>query len=131
MRICIPTQTDEGEQARVNAHFGSTPFFTIFDTETGKYEVLDNTKEHGHRGGGSPRRKVEEARAGAVICYGLGTRAFSGLSESGVKIYKARGRTVGEVIGQYQKGELAPVTAQDTCVHGASHHHDHDHDHGH
>ena len=33
MRICIPTETDMGQEAKVYGHFGSAPYFTIYDTE--------------------------------------------------------------------------------------------------
>ena len=32
MKICIPTETNSGKEAMVYGHFGSAPFFTIFDT---------------------------------------------------------------------------------------------------
>jgi hypothetical protein len=33
MKICIPTETNEGKSAAVYGHFGSAPYFTIIDTE--------------------------------------------------------------------------------------------------
>ena len=47
MRICIPTTTNDGKTAKVNEHFGSAPYFTIYDTENNSVEVItDNDADH-------------------------------------------------------------------------------------
>ena len=46
MKICIPTQTNDGKTVEVYAHFGSAPFFTIYDIENGVVEVIDNSNQH-------------------------------------------------------------------------------------
>jgi len=33
MRICIPTETNMSFEATVHGHFGSTSYFTIYDTD--------------------------------------------------------------------------------------------------
>ena len=42
MKICIPTETNQGNTAQVYGHFGSAPYFTIYDTEAKSLEVVDN-----------------------------------------------------------------------------------------
>ena len=42
MKLCIPTETNEGKNAKVYGHFGSAPYFTIVDTEKDTVEVIDN-----------------------------------------------------------------------------------------
>ena len=44
MRICIPTETDDGNDAQVNAHFGSAPVFTIYDTDSRKLHSVKNSE---------------------------------------------------------------------------------------
>lgn len=128
MKIFIPTQTDEGLDAKVNAHFGSTPYFTVYETETKQMEIMENKKIPGQHGSGSPRRRVVDSGCGAVITFGLGKRAILGLEESGVKVYKAKGQTVADVLREFEAGNLSLVTIDDACVHNHSgDHHDHDH----
>ena len=42
MKICIPTMDDRGKEGMPSDHFGSAPFFTFVDTETGEYEAVRN-----------------------------------------------------------------------------------------
>ena len=42
MRICIPTETKDGKTAKVYGHFGSAPYFTVYDTDKDTVEVIDN-----------------------------------------------------------------------------------------
>ena len=46
MKLCIPTETNEGKSATVYGHFGSAPYFTIVDTEKDTVEVIDNANQH-------------------------------------------------------------------------------------
>jgi predicted Fe-Mo cluster-binding NifX family protein len=50
MKICIPTETNEGKSAQVYSHFGSTSFFTIYDTDTDSIEIIDNANQHHSHG---------------------------------------------------------------------------------
>jgi predicted Fe-Mo cluster-binding NifX family protein len=126
MRICIPTKTDEGLISRINPHFGKTPYFTVYDTQNQKCEVSQNIHDCEQGGKGSPKRRVIDAGADVVICYGLGGHAFSGLIEAGIKVFKAKGKTVKEAVDLYSEGQLKIVTMDDACVHKDDHHHGHD-----
>jgi predicted Fe-Mo cluster-binding NifX family protein len=42
MLACIPTNGSAGLEDTVFDHFGSAPFFTLFDSETGEVTVLEN-----------------------------------------------------------------------------------------
>ena len=54
MRICIPTKTDNGTKAQVSEHFGSAPYFTIYDSDTKTIETLDNSNQHHEHGTCNP-----------------------------------------------------------------------------
>ena len=41
MKVCFPTQTNEGLAAAVYGHFGSAPFFTLCDTQDGAAAAPD------------------------------------------------------------------------------------------
>ncbi len=46
MKICIPTMDDHGLKGMPSDHFGSAPFFTFVDTETGEVETQPNGGAH-------------------------------------------------------------------------------------
>ena len=51
MRICIPTERDDGAASPLSRHFGRAPLFSIVDTDTGSIETLANPHpghSHGH-----------------------------------------------------------------------------------
>ena len=41
MKLCIPTQTNDGLKAEVSGHFGSAAYFMIYEVETDSYELSD------------------------------------------------------------------------------------------
>ena len=85
MRICIPTVDDRGLEARISEHFGSAPFYTLVDTETGRLETLPNSHP-GHGSGQAHARGACRALAtigphncDAVVCRGMGRGAMATL----------------------------------------------------
>jgi predicted Fe-Mo cluster-binding NifX family protein len=100
MRICIPTESDIGFDAKVHAHFGSAPIFTIFETDTEHLEIVNNPNNH----------------VDAVVCGGMGARAVQKLNQGGIKAYLAKGDTVQEVLRQYDADDLEEITIQNSCV---------------
>ena len=85
MKICIPTETDQGLEAAVMAHFGSAPFFTIYDTNTEGIEHVGNQNLHHMHGGCQPLLALNGKAVDVVICGGMGARAVQKLGEGGVK----------------------------------------------
>ena len=47
MRMCIPTIDAREQFSEVCDHFGSAPYFTIYDFEADTYETVNNS-DHGH-----------------------------------------------------------------------------------
>ena len=59
MKICIPTEDNRGLEGMVCGHFGSAPFFTLVDTDSGSCEIIGNSaSEHGHGGCGELLRQT-------------------------------------------------------------------------
>jgi predicted DNA-binding protein (UPF0251 family)/predicted Fe-Mo cluster-binding NifX family protein len=119
MRLCIPTTTNDGKTAAVHGHFGSAPFFTIYDTATGDAEVVENANQHHSHGTCHPMSALAGRKIDAVVCAGMGARAVGKLNEGGIKVYTAASGTVADVAGQFLKGGLEEITAENAC---AQHH---------
>ena len=115
MKICMPTETDNGVDAAVMAHFGSAPFFTIYDTDTKRFEHIGNRNLHHIHGGCQPLLALSGQAVDVVICGGMGARAVQKLSEDGIKAFKVRGATVKEALANYLEGQLNPITPLNAC----------------
>ncbi len=125
MRLCIPTTDDRGHEGTLSAHFGSAPYFTLVDSETGALEVVANPRSR-HAPGtcevvqGLPAHHVE-----AIVCLGLGRRALSGLRNSGIAVYVADVPDVQGALKAFRAGRLPALTNEQACHggrHGGSHH---------
>jgi predicted Fe-Mo cluster-binding NifX family protein len=115
MKICIPTATNFGKDADVFGHFGSAPYFTIYDTDADIVEIIDNSNQHHSHGMCQPMAALNGKNIDAVVCGGMGMRAVQKLNESGIKAYLASAGTVEEIVDQYKSGGLNEITAQNAC----------------
>ncbi|MGD2185833.1 MAG: NifB/NifX family molybdenum-iron cluster-binding protein [Desulfobacterales bacterium] len=115
MKICIPTETDQGLEATVTAHFGSAPFFTIYDTDTKILEHIGNRNLRHMHGGCQPLLALNGEAADVVICGGMGARAVQKLAGGGIKAYKVKGATVNEALTNYVEGRLNQITPLNAC----------------
>lgn len=127
MKICIPTENDQGLDARVHGHFGSAPFFALADTDTDQVEMIAN-RGHRHRHGEcSPASHLRPEEIDAVVCSGMGRRAFQSLRQAGIDVYLSDAGTVREVRDAVREEKIRKLTADTACGgrHGEHEHHDH------
>jgi predicted Fe-Mo cluster-binding NifX family protein len=116
MKICIPVETSEGLKARIFAHFGSAPYFLLYDTEREASEVLGNIDNHHAHGMCHPLKVLENRHIDAVVCAGMGARAVQKLNEGGMRTYRANGATGAEIINKYKQGILEEITLRNACA---------------
>jgi predicted Fe-Mo cluster-binding NifX family protein len=117
MTICIPTTTNEGKAAPVHEHFGSAPFYTLCDTETGKVEAIANSDQHHAHGMCQPLSIFADRHIDAVLSGGMGARAVQKLNQSGIRAYQAIPGTVAAVLEQFAANKLAEITLDNACSH--------------
>ena len=108
--LCVPVLAagaSAGLDTVVSAHFGRTPSFVLVETETGEVEVLANTSFHfgGHL---SPADLVAKAGVAVVLCRSIGTPARNRLRDLGVDVVTVSGRTVRDVVLEYEVSTVAP-----------------------
>jgi len=106
----------EGENSKVYGHFGSAPFFVIYDTETKAVEALENSNQHHSHGACQPLGVIGGKKIDAVISGGMGGGAVSKLNAGGIKAYKSKGKTVKDVAEEVAKGGLIEMTPQNACA---------------
>jgi predicted Fe-Mo cluster-binding NifX family protein len=117
MTLCMPTTTNEGKTAPVHEHFGSAPFFTICDTETGKVEVIANPDQGHAHGMCQPLNIFADRHIDAVLCGGMGARAVQKLNQDGIRAYRAVPGTVATILEQFAAKQLAEITVDNACSH--------------
>ncbi|MFH1367750.1 MAG: NifB/NifX family molybdenum-iron cluster-binding protein [Elusimicrobiota bacterium] len=121
MRICIPTETNEGKTARVYGHFGSAPFFTVYDTGKNTVEVIDNSNQHHSHGMCHPMASLDGKGIDAVVCGGMGARAVQKLNECGIKAFRAVEGSVTEIVSRFAEGGLEEITMENACAQHGCH----------
>ena len=131
MKICIPTKDDRGPEAEPFGHFGSAPFFTLVDTETGEIEVVANSNPHHRHGTCHPLSQLWDRELDAIVCQGIGRRAFATLKNEGVDVMVASEGNVTDILVAVQAGTLKPLAAEEACHGRHAHPHGHDHSHHH
>ena len=115
MNICIPTMDDRGKEGMPSDHFGSAPFFTFVDTETGHYEAVRNGGSSHVHGSCQPLKYLNQRPVDAIICRGLGKRAFSRLADAGIKVFVTLEKDVEESVTAFNDGRLKLLTSEEAC----------------
>lgn len=118
MKICIPTENDNALKSIVYNHFGSSPYFVIFNTQNNELKVINNcNKEHIH-GACNPLASFENDKIDILITEGIGYRALLKLNLAGVKVYKTNSeKNVEDIIKSFKNNRLSEMTMNDACRH--------------
>jgi len=125
MKICIPTMDNRGLEGKVSGHFGSAPFFTLVDTESGACEIIAKDG-HGHEHGGcAPVALLTPHDLDAVVCMGMGRGAIMKFGQAGINVLVAESEQVSKVVTAAREGSLRQLSAQDACAGHQQHGHDH------
>jgi len=121
MKICIPTETGEGKTAQVFGHFGSAPFFTIYNTETLALEIVENGNSHHEHGACNPLAALQGKAVDVVVTGGMGARAVMMLNAQGIKVFRAVPGTVDTIIGNFSAQDLEELTVSNACASHSCH----------
>ncbi len=115
MKICLPTAGNNGLSEKVYNHFGSAPYFIIYDTETKSVEIVQNDNIHHSHGNCHPLGVISKYNVDVVITNGMGKRAVQLLNDAGIKAYLLNGNTVEEAIKKFESNELIELTFENAC----------------
>jgi predicted Fe-Mo cluster-binding NifX family protein len=96
-------------------HFGSAPYFTLYDSANDEVKVVQNRNSHHSHGTCHPMAQLARHKIDCVVCSGMGMRAINALNAEGVKVYQAASGTVGEVIGKIKGGDLPEMDPRTAC----------------
>lgn len=106
MKVAVST-TGNDLNALVNPRFGRCQQFVIVNTETMKFEVLENPNIAASGGAGiQTAQLLAEKGVQAVLTGNCGPNAFTTLQAAGIKVFVGVTGTVQAVIEQYKNGQL-------------------------
>ncbi len=114
MKIAIPTMDMAGMDAIVGQHFGSSPAYTLYDTETKIAESVANTSRHAG-GQGYPPEILRAMGVDMLICKGLGIKALEMFTELGITVLTGAQQTVKETIDMWEAGALSEASKDSAC----------------
>ena len=114
MRLCIPSETNEGLDAQVGYHFGRVPLYTIYDDKTKTVEIVKNISTH--TGGKKlPAELLREYSIDIMLCGGLGRRAINLFEQFGIEVYIGAQGKVKDAIEQFNNNKLQMATDKNAC----------------
>jgi predicted Fe-Mo cluster-binding NifX family protein len=115
MKICIPTESSSGIKSKIFNHFGSAPYFAIYDNTTKKISLVSNDNEHHLHGKCNPITMITSQKVDAVVCLGMGARAIKALKTQGIRVYRSETSTVEKIIDRFEKNMLEEMTLDNSC----------------
>lgn len=115
MNVCIPTLDDRGLAGTPSDHFGSAPYFTFVDTEDGSLEVVRNGGAHHVHGACQPLKDLEKRPVDAILCRGLGRRAFARLRAQDIQVYVTLEKDVQQTLNALGEDRLRLLTSEEAC----------------
>jgi len=104
MRILVPVLENESFDSKVSEHFGHAPFFALFDTESKRLEIVENTLNHSDPNL-TPADQTMVYNPEMVYVLGIGKKAIDLFKEKGVKLKTGRFKTVKEVVENLEQLE--------------------------
>ncbi len=116
MKICI---TSEGNtlEANVDQRFGRCAYFIFYDTETDKFEALQNTNAAGMGGVGIQNGQLMAEKGVKVLLTGnLGPNATNVLQQAGIKVITGVYGKVKDAVENFKKGILKEVSSAKPTV---------------
>jgi predicted Fe-Mo cluster-binding NifX family protein len=117
MKVCIPIKENKGLDSTAYNHFGTAPFFLIYDLENEEMKVIENGDLHHSHGMCQPLKALGGEKVDAILVVGIGAGALMKLSNQGVKAYKVSNETVLKNIELLKSNQLTEFSINNSCNH--------------
>jgi predicted Fe-Mo cluster-binding NifX family protein len=113
MKICV-SASGKDIDSQVDTAFGRAPYFLIIDTESGCWEVVENSAASANQGAGiGAVQIVADKGVDGVLTGYVGPNASNALNASGIKIFEGVTEhiTVGEAIKRFKADEYQTTSS--------------------
>ena len=108
MKICI-TATGQGLDADIDPRFGRCQYFTIVDTDTMKFESVENSSIAASGGAGIQAAQFVANKGAEVVLTGnAGPNAYNTLNAAGISVITGVSGKVRAAVEDYKSGKLQP-----------------------
>ncbi|MDJ0305559.1 NifB/NifX family molybdenum-iron cluster-binding protein [Dehalobacter sp.] len=121
MKICIPVKEDKGLESIPYDHFGSAPFFLIYDLDKEEMKVIDNGDSQHEHGMCQPLKALGGEQVDAILVGGIGAGALMKLNAQGVRAFRVDNATVSGNIQLFLDNQLPEFSAMNSCSHHGCH----------
>jgi len=119
MKLAI-SSTGKTLEAEIDVRFGRCPYFLIVELENNEIKetkAIENTASAQAGGAGiTASQLVADQKVDAIITVNAGPRAFSALSQLGIKIYQAQGK-IKAAIQRFIANELTEISSATGPMH--------------
>jgi len=115
MKLCFPSETNNGTNSIVYGHFGSAPIFIIYDTETNTTDTINNQNLGHDHGMCNPLQALDGKSVDAIVVGGIGAGAISKLNAMGIKVYRASEDTIKKNIDLFKNKLIPEITLDNAC----------------
>ena len=117
MKIAITSMGAKLED-KVDPRFGRCHYFILFDTESNKFEAIENTGAQGMGGVGILSGQIMADKGAETVLTGsCGPNAFQTLQAAGIKVITGATGTVQEAIDKFKSGEHKAISQANASAH--------------
>lgn len=115
MKLCFPALSDHDARSLLCDHFGSAPYYVLYDQKSGEYESIPNEKSEYEHGQCRPMDLLDEYGITAVVCKSMGRNAAASIERNEIKVYMTKGETVGHAVAEFIEGNLVKFDPAKGC----------------
>lgn len=115
MLTCIPTKGDAGLDDTLSDHFGSAPFFVIYDSVSDTINIVKNQNTGHAHDACHPLSRLASYPIDSIVCSAIGKRAIDVLNGEGIKVYRSDKKSVRDVIEQIRSNHLPEMDPAQIC----------------
>ena len=106
MKIAV-SATSGGLDAQIDPRFGRCSYFVVVDSETTRFESVENVSRDAPSGAGIQAAQIVANTGAKVVLTGnVGPNAFQALSSLGIKVVTGSFGTVREAVEKFKSGQL-------------------------
>lgn len=118
MKIAVPSEGVDLD-SRVSRSFGRTSYFLVVDSETSRFEVINNEAIAAQGGAGiKAAQSIADSGAQAVATFHCGENAADVLKSADIRLLKAIPGTVSDIIKAWKNDSLEELSEIHAGYHG-------------